>query len=386
MDTLTNDDARRDTTGRVVPGPLQWMPPEAPHKNWWALIGGPLSVLVFIVFLASQIVLPYVALAPGGADPINRLLSVPKDKAYPPKGSFLLTTVSLISTVRPFDVVRDRFDPAFQLIKKKDLLGDSSQQQYNQAAAQEMSESKQAAVVVALRALGYSIAETGAGALVTSLAPGNVPARGVLEAGDAITALNGVATPLATAAVAELQKRKFGDTVNATVTKADASVVQKTIRLGSRTDTTCTTKVDTGNGPCLGISLGTKAHKFDYPFEVKIDTTGVGGPSAGLAFALALIDDLTPGELTGGKDVAVTGTIDIDGNVGEVGGVVQKTAAVRRSRASLFLVPPGEFADASKRAGKNLKVVKVTTLKEALAALEANGGEAPKLAGQAASN
>ena len=134
------------------------------------------------------------------------------------------------------------------------------------------------------------------------------------------------------------------------------------------------------------MALGTKAHKFDYPFDVKIDTSGIGGPSAGLAFTLALIDDLTPGELTGGRDVAVTGTIDVNGTVGEVGGVVQKTAAVRKAKATLFLVPPGEYADAAKHAGKHLKVVKVSTLKDALAALGANGGDVPKLAGQAAPN
>jgi len=135
------------------------------------------------------------------------------------------------------------------------------------------------------------------------------------------------------------------------------------------------------------VNLGTKQHSFDLPFDVKIDTRGIGGPSAGLAFTLAIIDELTPGELTGGKNVAVTGTIDIDGTVGEVGGVVQKTAAVRNAGARLFLVPPGEFADASKHAGKNLKVVKVTTLADALKALADNGGEIPdKLAGQAPPN
>jgi PDZ domain-containing protein len=128
-------------------------------------------------------------------------------------------------------------------------------------------------------------------------------------------------------------------------------------------------------GACLGVQLGTKNHSFDYPFEVKIETDRVGGPSAGLAFTLALIDELTPGELTGGRNVAVTGTIDVDGTVGDVGGVVQKTAAVRRAHATLFLVPPGEYPEARKHAGKHLKVVQVTTLTDALAALRANGGD-----------
>ncbi len=386
MDTLTNDETRRDTTGRVVRGPLHWTPPEAPRKNWWALIGGPLSVLIALAILSSNIQLAYVALAPGGADPINQLLSVPKDKAYPPKGSFLLTTVSLETVVRPYDFVRDWFDDNYELIAKKDLLGGSTEQQYNREAQQDMTDSKQAAVVLAFRTLGYTVTEHGQGALITGIASGDVPARGVLEAGDAITAADGSPTLLATDLVAILQKHKFNDTLNATVQKADGSVVQKSIKLGSRTDTSCTTAADTGNGPCLGIGLGTKAHKFDLPFEVKIDTTGIGGPSAGLAFTLALIDDLTPGELTGGRNVAVTGTIDIDGRVGEVGGVVQKTAAVRAAHAKLFLVPPGEYADATKHAGKDLKVVKVTTLNDALAALAANGGDVPKLAGQSPGN
>jgi PDZ domain-containing protein len=365
---------------------LHWTPPEPPAKNWWALVGVPLAALGVVLFLLAQIELPYVMLAPGGADPINSLLSVPKDKEHRPKGSFLLTTVSLEPRVGAFDFVRNWLGSDTQLISKKQLLGKASQKQFNQAAVQDMTESKQAAAVLALRTLGYTVAEHGSGALVLGLIDNKVPVHGVLEAGDAITSLDGVPTSVAPDAIAVLQKHKFGDKVEATVTKADNTVVQKTLTLGARTDTTCTLTADTGKGPCLGISLGTKAHRFDYPFDVKIDTAGIGGPSAGLAFTLALIDDLTAGELTGGRDVAVTGTIDIDGKVGEVGGVVQKTAAVRKAHAGLFLVPAGEYADARKHAGKHLKVVKVNTLSDALAALAANGGEVPKLAGQAASN
>lgn len=379
METFEHTSAPRDTTGRVVPGPLRWSPPEPPDKKGWLLFGAPLLVLGLILFVVNQITLPYVQLAPGGADPINALVSVPKDKDNKPTGSFLLTTVSLESIVHPLDVVYDWFDPDIELIGKKLLLGDSSQQQYNSEAVQAMSDSKQAAVVLALRSLGYSVAEHGAGALILGVAEGSVPARGVFEAGDAITAIDGVATPLAADAVNILRTHQFGDTITTTVLKADDKTVDtKTVTLGSRTDTTCTTKEDTGAGACLGISLGTKRQKFDLPFEVKIDTAGIGGPSAGLAFTLAIIDELTPGELTGGKKVAVTGTIAVDGTVGEVGGVVQKTAAVRRSKATLFLVPPGEFADASKHAGKHLKVVKVSTLAEALKALADNGGQIPE--------
>ena len=101
----------------------------------------------------------------------------------------------------------------------------------------------------------------------------------------------------------------------------------------------------------------------------------MGGPSAGLAFTLALLDELTPGELTGGKKVAATGTITPSGAVGEIGGLPQKTVAVEREGAELFLVPLAELAEAQAKAeGTNLKVVGVETLDDALAALQEFGG------------
>lgn len=383
MDTLTKTDARRDTPGRVVAAPLPWTPPARPHKNPWLLGGAPLIFVAILGLLLGKLTLPYVSLSPGGADPINQLVSVPLDKRHPPKGSFLLTTVSLRQTVRPLDLVRDFFDDDTVLIAKKDLLGDSSPQQYNQQAAQDMTDSKTAAAVVALRALGYPVQEKGEGALIVNVLDGkDVPVRDVLAAGDVMTVVDGAPTPLATDAIAALSKHKPGDTVVATVVqKSSGATVQKTIKLGTRTENGCTNQVyDTSAGACLGVALGTKSHDFDLPFEVKIDTAGIGGPSAGLAFTLALIDELTPGELTGGRNVAVTGTIDVTGTVGDVGGVVQKTAAVRHAGATLFLVPPGEFEEARSHAGKKLKVVQVKTLADALAALAANGGEPVKLA------
>jgi PDZ domain-containing protein len=334
-------------------------------------------VLAILLAIVSSIRLPYVQLAPGGAEPINQLLEVPAKYEHPPKGSFLLTTVSLVSDVRALDLVRDYFDPDIVVISRKAIFGTSSKTQYNQQAAQDMDDSKQNAVVLALRTLGYDVPEHGDGALVGALASGNVPAKGQLAPGDVITAVDATPAKLADDAIHALQRHKPGETVALTVTSKDGTVTHPSIRLGSRTESSCSVAVVTAAVPCLGVTLSTKNHKFDYPFDVKIDTSGVGGPSAGLAFALALIDELTPGELTGGSNVAVTGTIDINGTVGDVGGVVQKTAAVRRSGARLFLVPPGEYAEARKHAGKHLKVVQVTTLDDALAALRANGGEAP---------
>ena len=115
------------------------------------------------------------------------------------------------------------------------------------------------------------------------------------------------------------------------------------------------------------------------PFDIEVDTRRIGGPSAGLALTLTMLDLLTEGELTGGAQVATTGTIDPLGNVGEIGGIEQKTHAVIRSGVTLFLVPEGNFDTAVMVAGDEadwLTIVSVGTLDEALAAIEAHAGDA----------
>ena len=128
-------------------------------------------------------------------------------------------------------------------------------------------------------------------------------------------------------------------------------------------------------GVLAAARLGATAPGADVP----VDGQGFGGPSAGLAFTLELIDSLTPGELTGGRKVAVTGTIDQNGTVGPVGGVAQKTAAVKSAGAKYFLVPPDEYETAKQHAGRNLQVIKVATLEEALDVLGSLGGDVAAL-------
>jgi PDZ domain-containing protein len=112
----------------------------------------------------------------------------------------------------------------------------------------------------------------------------------------------------------------------------------------------------------------------------------VGGPSAGLAMTLGIIDVLTPGSLTGGSRVATTGTIDADGNVGPVGGIRQKTHLVVRQGVPLFLVPAGDEADEAQRyaEGSGTRVVPVSTLEEALKVIQENGGRTEVVGEEAA--
>jgi Lon-like protease len=185
-----------------------------------------------------------------------------------------------------------------------------------------------------------------------------------------ITGIDGQPAMLSQEVVQGIRRHKAGDTIRLDVSGADRRARVEEIVLGRRPDS--------GEG-YLGVVLNTKEQKFDYPFEVTIDSGTIGGPSAGLAFTLGVLDTLSAGELTGGRKVAATGTIEIDGTVGDVGGVVQKTAAVRAAGADVFLVPDGEYDDAVAHAGPKLEVVKVATLDDALKALSRLGGDVSAL-------
>jgi PDZ domain-containing protein len=125
--------------------------------------------------------------------------------------------------------------------------------------------------------------------------------------------------------------------------------------------------------------LGSDPIIVELPFELDIDTGSIGGPSAGLAFTLTLIDELTPGELTGGGRVAVTGTIELDGSVGAIGGLRQKASAVAQTGVDVFIVPAAQseedIAAAQEAGGPNLRIIPVATLEDAIMVLEELGGD-----------
>jgi PDZ domain-containing protein len=124
----------------------------------------------------------------------------------------------------------------------------------------------------------------------------------------------------------------------------------------------------------IGIEIFTQPG-WGYPFHVAVNLNNIGGPSAGLAFTLGLIDSLTGGNLTGGRTISATGTICADGTVGQVGGVPQKTVAVENANASIFLVPQAEKSQAQGKATSSLHVFGVTTLEQALQDLKSLGGK-----------
>jgi Lon-like protease len=231
-----------------------------------------------------------------------------------------------------------------------------------------MVDSKLTATKVALERLGYRVTVTGDGALVTMVNPGD-PADGALQVGDVVKTVDGDPVTLQEQVASKIRQHKPGDMITIGFHRGGA-------------DKTVTVKTVAGpdGASKIGVSLQTNDLKYDFPVDVSIETGLVGGPSAGLAFTLALIDDLTEGELTGGRNVAVTGTIDADGNVGPVGGVAQKTVTARKAGAVAFLVPPEEEKDAKRFAGK-MRIIPVKTLADALTALHGLGGSEVALPG-----
>ena len=315
---------------------------------------------------AAFVRVPYFLLSPGEARGVAQLIKVddPQVSVYDPKGVILFTTVSLRGDINVYEVLRGWLDDEIEVVPEERITGGQPKDQVRQINIEAMDTSKLTATKVALERLGYRVGLDGKGAMVTQVLEGS-PAHGRLEVGDVIVAVNGEPVALNDQAVAKVRQYKAGDTINLR------------FRRGTATQDLALVAADAGDEAHtarIGVVLGlTFEATYKFPVSVSIDTGEVGGPSAGLAFTLALIDELSPGELTGGRPVAVTGTIDATGNVGLVGGVAQKTVTARKAGAVAFLVPPDEEAEAKEYAGK-MKIVPVKDLTAALSALEDLGG------------
>jgi PDZ domain-containing protein len=320
-------------------------------------------VVLVLVFVARYVNISDFVISPGTSLPVSALLRVPPAKQHPLHGTVMLTTVFL-AQAHPLDVVNSWFNHDIALVPSNEITGGLTPSQLNQADAQQMNGSIEAAEVVGLRRLGYQVTEHGTGAEIVTVSP-RTPAAGVLRPGDTITAVDAQPVSLEADASTAIDTKRPGDQVSLSVQSPSGAVRQVSLRLAPRPH-------DPTKG-YVGVELATRADRFDFPFKVSISSDGIGGPSAGLAFTLGLIDTLTNGDITNGVPIAATGTINLDGTVGPVGGVAQKTVSVREAGAQVFLVPADEYSDALAHAGK-MKVIKVDTLEGALNALRQLGG------------
>lgn len=362
----------RDSSTIVARGPLAWASLDATEpRRLWRFVLPALVVLACLTALGAP--LPYYAQYPGGATPVNPLVGVPADRAHAAKGRFLLTTVSLQHRPTVLESFRGWLDPDVDVYPEEVVLGDSTPEQFRQVASQDIDNSKQVAVAVALRRLGFDVPRTGAGAIVETVREGT-PARAFLSPGDVIIAAAGQPVAVVEDVMQAVAARQPGEVLALQLVSPDGTTRSVNVPLiPCPPDVTC----PGGGTAVMGVGLRTRDERFELPFPVTIESEDIGGPSAGLAFALTVIDVLTPGELTGqdGRTIAVTGTIDANGTVGPIGGVRQKAAAVSEAGVEIFLVPAGNLEAARTNADDDLQLVPVTDLESALAALAKLGGD-----------
>ena len=353
----------------------------------WQWVGGMIGFLIAAAVLAGLLFkVPYVALVPGSARDTEPLLVVEGIESYPSEGELLLTTVRVRQRPNLWEYLWLQADGDTEIVPEDVILDGRTPDENRQFNLQLMNDSKAVAIAVALEQLGYD-AITSDGVIVLELVPG-AAAESVLDIGTAVTAIDGEPVTNTGDLIDILGQRRPGDEVVLDIELFDPEVGvwsggQVAVVLGAKDDDPDTAFL--GVGPTDRIDLN---ETFD--FTVDINSGSVGGPSAGLAFTLAVLDELTAGELTGGATVAVTGTIDAGGRVGSVGGVVQKTAAVRDLGADAFIVPAGlpedELTRVYDRAGDSLQIIPVEDLDDALAALAELGGEVAAVEEFAAAN
>jgi Lon-like protease len=341
----------------------------------------PLLVFAAAGIGAVTFRLPYYAISPGEAIDVSGLVQVVDGPSHDPDGQIYLTTVRL-RQVSMLEAVTGWLDPSIDVVAQEVVVPPQvPTRDLSEFNLQLMDVSKQTALGVALESLGVD-AITGGGAVVVSVLPGT-PAEGALEAGDVVTEVDGEPVSLHYEVVRAVAERRPGDTVSLTYRRdgedGDRTAEVTLASRGAEPDASGTTTPhdvpDAEQPPLLGVTLRTEDLEFDFPIDVEIASERIGGPSAGLAFTLEVLDLLTEGELTGGRRIAATGTIELDGSVGPVGGVAQKTVAVGRQDIELFLVPSASYEVALEVArGNGVRVEPVDDLDDALAVLEGVGG------------
>ena len=323
---------------------------------------------------------PYAELTPGptfdvlgtqdGTASGTPLISINGKQTYPTTGQLRMVTVGVSeeSYQMPLGEALAGWLSTDEAIVPKDTIypPGQTQQQSDAENTQEMTDSQDSAVTAALGAL--DIKPTGNEVVIADVADGS-PAFGKLQAGDVIDAVDGTPIPGGNAGMTQVgnvvQKVTPGQQVTFEVTRDDK---KQTITTGTQ---------DSGGKAAVGIGIESENV---FPFQVNIQLNNVGGPSAGMMFALGIIDKLTPTNLTGGRIIAGTGTIDSQGNVGAIGGIQMKTIGARDAGATVFLAPAGNCAEAKANQPAGLELVKVNTLQDALNALaDIRAGKTPPL-------
>jgi PDZ domain-containing protein len=318
-----------------------------------ALAGLLLLGIVFAILWIAPAGSTYIYL-PDDAHPAEPLVTVPGSRPDDDGGGIFFVDVivrraSLLERLWPGIRDGSRLVPAHAI--NPTGIPESARRAGN---LRQKSRSQEIAAAVALRELGYDVGEEPAGAFVSQVLP-DAPAAGKVHPADVILAVDGrtVRTP--------------SDLRELVSAKPVGSEVELRLRRGEGlVNVTARTRADpAGEGrSVIGVLVEQEA-RIELPVDVDIDAGNVGGPSAGLAFALALLEKLGR-DVDRGNRVAVTGELELDGGVEAVGGLEQKTIGARRSDADVFVVPAGDNAEEARRHADGLRVVAVTSFQQAL--------------------
>ena len=344
------------------------MPRTAPATRRQLTLLIAVAGIAAAVLAAALIPVPYVILSPGptlntlgtraGGKP---LIQISGHRAYPTNGHLNLVTVSYqggpLDGFNVFTALQAWLTPHEAVVPEQELFGtNQTQQQVVRQDTQQMVSSQQIAEAAALCQIGIKFDTVDTVNFVET----GMPATGVLRTGDVITAVDGRPVTCRTPAGTLIKARAPGAQVVLTV---DRHGTTRKFRLKT---------ADARGSAVVGVGV---LETYRFPFQVRINVGNIGGPSAGLMFALGIVDKLTPGgNLTGGRFIAGTGEISADGTVSPIGGIQQKMAGARNAGATIFLSPAANCADAASAVPAGMRLIKVSTLRGAiqdLAALKA---------------
>jgi PDZ domain-containing protein len=313
--------------------------------------------------IAVLIPVPYVILGPGptlntlGKDSSGQpLITIVGHPTYPTTGNLNMVTVGYQGgpgvTINIFSALAAWLNPHEAVVPESELFAPGqTQQQSQQQDTQQMTSSQQDAVAAALTELHIPFQTQ---VVVVQAQPG-YPAYGVLKSGDVITAVNGAPVTSESDLTSLIGAHPAGSTLTLTIVR------------DGRTQTIQVATKEAGGRPVMGVQV---TEQYKFPFTVKFSVGDIGGPSAGMMFALGIIDKLTPMNLTGGKFIAGTGEIEASGQVDPIGGIQQKMVGARNAGATIFLAPAANCSDVKGAIPVGLRVVKVSTLSQAVNDLE----------------
>ena len=327
------------------------------------------GMLLTSLLLAGLVVLPapYAVEMPGpttdvlGTQDGTPLITISGAPTYPSTGQLRLTTVSATGTPdypsSVANVLQGWLSPDDVVVPTEQIVPTGqTQQQIDELNSQEMTSSQENATVAALSTLGYTVPAT----LTVAQTVDGTDAATKLQDGDVLSSIDGKPLPDYQTLIDTLAAVAPGATITLGITRS-GQALDVPIVTGTRTD---------GDGALIGVFV---KPAFDFPVDVKIQIDGVGGPSAGTMFALGVVDELTPADEANGQHIAGTGTMDVSGNVGAIGGIRQKMIGAARAGATWFLAPQSNCDEVAGHVPAGLRVVAVSTLKDAVAAMTAIG-------------